>query len=530
MNQTSNPYAPCPCGSNRITKMCCGGAAGAPAASPQAELESFQNAAQGLEEAIYHGDRTLKLLNAGKPEQAEAPARNALALAPFMPHFHNNLALVLIHLGRLEEAEAVQRGLFEEVDPNNTFGKAQLAYIYYLRGDEEEAGRQLDRLTKARCESVDALSRVCISMTLLRRHAELVKLVRRNRKQLSPFSRVQYAVALANLGNEAEARKALGGKFREGQVGQNAWRAVTRLRKRKPAGTIDGRWWALQMNDFVPHALLRKAAENGQQPEVSSGALADSFIHLINQDPDQALPYVRLLGDNDHPRAVQALIDIAGGRFGGDDLRRECHSLLHQMGVWKAGEKHDLFLNGEVRPIANIEVTDDAPVVEVPEEHIDLYIRSVEAARDGDQEEALALAHELFLLLPANPIAMGNYAAQLISAGPSRFGEAERMLHHLCELHPSYAHAPANLSIHYCFEGRLEEAQEVLDRFVMPPQIAPEAMAWLQVAHAYILHANGDLDGAKHHLSAAETVDPEHPQLASVRRFLFPFEFPQAKR
>jgi len=123
MNQTSNPYAPCPCGSGRISKMCCGGAAGAPVASPQAESESFQTAAQGLEEAIPYADRALDLLGAGKPEQAEAPARKALALAPFMPHFHNNLALVLIQLGRLEEAEAVQRGLFEEVDPNNTFGQ-----------------------------------------------------------------------------------------------------------------------------------------------------------------------------------------------------------------------------------------------------------------------------------------------------------------------------------------------------------------------------------------------------------------------
>lgn len=485
---------------------------------------------QRKERSIALAERCLEMLSLGRYKEAERAIRKALELVPHMPPFHNNLAMALIFQGRLDEAEAVEKNLLHTVDPDNAFAKGQLIQILYLRGNEDDANQQLNKLVKTRCKTPDALMRLCQSFALLRRDADIVKLVRRNRKQLSSYTRLLHAAALANLGKASEAREALGKKFRLQAGLEVLSSAVERLRKRQPAGTLDGRWDVVQPHERIPIDLWNQALDaydNDASPVVANGPLVDYAIQMVNESPDTAVDIVQVFTYFRHPRGDQALLDIANGQFGPDALRTECNLLLMELGIRENGEEYPLYMDGEVRGVQNVLIHEDAPAVEdIPEEHLDLYEQSVEAMRDNNLIKALALSYQLQTHLPDNPIALGNYAAALIALGPKHHEEAEALLHRACEQHPSYPHSHANLILHYCQTGQLKKAEDVFKHFKLPREMHPGSMAWFQTANAHLLHTQGDLEGARESLEQAEKMDPEHKGIPKIRRKLFPDEGP----
>lgn len=123
---------PCPCGSGKRYKQCCGSLCAAGAASglvpetPEALLAAAmqQHQAGRLDAARALYEKTLKLtpehpvatqylgvlaMQEGRPEIGEAMIRQALLLCPEIPDFHNNLGLCLRLQDRLAEAMACYR-------------------------------------------------------------------------------------------------------------------------------------------------------------------------------------------------------------------------------------------------------------------------------------------------------------------------------------------------------------------------------------------------------------------------------------
>lgn len=130
MTATAGRNDPCPCGSGRKYKKCCGNAQ-ATAANPSAPdlptsaeaHNELGNALQGLnrrEEAVAsyrraldlnprlaaaHSNMGAALHSLGRVDQAVTSYRRALEIMPTLPETHNNLGNALRSLGQLDEAE-----------------------------------------------------------------------------------------------------------------------------------------------------------------------------------------------------------------------------------------------------------------------------------------------------------------------------------------------------------------------------------------------------------------------------------------
>jgi ubiquinone/menaquinone biosynthesis C-methylase UbiE/tetratricopeptide (TPR) repeat protein len=130
--------APCPCGSGRKHKHCCGrpdAGAGGPAAAPAAPLQ--------------HDNRAAALHAEGLLEDAIAEYRAALALAPDLVVAHNNLGNALGALGRLDDAAASYVRALARA-PDHVESHFNLGYVRHLQGRLPEAVACYERVAALR--------------------------------------------------------------------------------------------------------------------------------------------------------------------------------------------------------------------------------------------------------------------------------------------------------------------------------------------------------------------------------------------
>ena len=131
---------PCPCGSGKRYKHCCGAATSASNAPTRASAEVLQqtmqlhqagrlaDARKGYEAIIANGpdamaEHYLGVLDMqeGRPVDGEQRIRNALAMRDDLPDFHNNLGLCLRAQNRLDEAITAYR---KALDLNPSYAPA----------------------------------------------------------------------------------------------------------------------------------------------------------------------------------------------------------------------------------------------------------------------------------------------------------------------------------------------------------------------------------------------------------------------
>jgi tetratricopeptide (TPR) repeat protein len=157
--QTSKPgrNEPCPCGSGRKYKKCCG----------QAELAATLKAAEPLpSDAEGHYNFGLALLDAGRPEDAIAYFRHSLTLKPDLLQAHIGLAQALVEMGRPTEAlHSYHTAL--ELNPRLAEVHNILGNVLVGLGQLEEAEacyRRALSLLPQRAELHSNLSRVLLDM------------------------------------------------------------------------------------------------------------------------------------------------------------------------------------------------------------------------------------------------------------------------------------------------------------------------------------------------------------------------------
>lgn len=218
---TPSRNAPCPCGSGKKFKRCCG--AGAPPARPQASaaqaLEAFQRgdtagalrmaehiltvrpedalahyvlahcklregpgdatAAQHFERAIHFGLRDpaahyflgVAQLNLGQPEAAVRALSAAVEMRPEFVQARNMLGGCLMTLQRLDEAERTFGAVLAR-DPGNTTALSNLGQICYLSSRVPEAISYLRRAAAADLGNAEVRARLATVLELDERLAE----------------------------------------------------------------------------------------------------------------------------------------------------------------------------------------------------------------------------------------------------------------------------------------------------------------------------------------------------------------------
>lgn len=159
---------PCPCGSNKKYKKCCGNAEASP------PKPSVTNQAAGLKSATAAWQTAVQCFEAGNLPLAQMNCEQALTLAPHhaealqlramiafhqqdhqtalhyiqraiqqAPHsciFYNSLGTIYQALGQLDEAEQAHRKALQ-LNPNDTLAHYNLGYLWDLRENVVEAAR-----------------------------------------------------------------------------------------------------------------------------------------------------------------------------------------------------------------------------------------------------------------------------------------------------------------------------------------------------------------------------------------------------
>jgi len=232
---------PCPCGSGRKYKHCCGAVA-APLAPGVHEIGAL-----------------VALVNEGRLAQAEQRARAALATYPDAGMVWKILSVALVRQGRDARAELRQAA---QLLPHDAEAQRNLGAALYDRAQWEEALASFRRVLELQPRDTQSLIEAANALRMLRRADESVPLYRQA-LQLEPGAREAWnnlGNALLDLGRPAEAadayRRALDGQPRDAQVLGNLGNALRQLGRFQEAIEVSTRAIALEPGLSMAHNNL----------------------------------------------------------------------------------------------------------------------------------------------------------------------------------------------------------------------------------------------------------------------------------
>ncbi len=526
MHDHIDMYAPCPCGSGKKYKFCChqrkqaGKAATVlPLTNPvdKSWRELFPGIdIPGLDEAMALNQQGLRLIEQNRLDEALAPLRQAVGIAPVYFPSANNLALLLFHLGNLDEAIAVQRKSEKASPLPNAFGLANLATFLYVAGQEKEAERCLERLRCMKLLSADICAKVCETLARFKRHQEILELAAADDFNVNAETCYFTGLAAANTGDRQRAMQDLQRAVFSPHHGDRAKLYLGRLRDGSEPHSVLGDWPYFTPVEVLPINLFTKASPNDEVLDAYIGrrVLVDFCEACINESPAHACDSVEILGLARHPYARTIIKAITFGTFGADELRETALQEMLKRRELKHGQIIKVFRDGDWCEIqcSNTKLNPDYHFgAKLPRKIEKRYANTVDKAFGDDPrwDELGDAFLDIFKKVPKHYPALFNYAISLVRRGMTE--EAEPLLLDIIRDHPDYLFAHALLMNLYCMQERFTEAEELELTTRMPAETHPDAMiAWYMAL--FTLHSIlGNSETAIKHLELARDINPDHP-------------------
>ncbi len=518
-------YAPCGCGSGKKFKFCCYASlrdgAGTPAPASAAAWPPHVAAA----EAVVA--RAVRQLERGDLDGARRQLEEARDLAPDYVRVRTNLALCLLAMGEAKAAmEELDAGL--ELAPDNMFVLGLKATAHLTLGETAKAKALAPRILHAPAPEATHAERGIMALAQLHAHQEVLDLVKRlDRSWLSPSSRLTAGFAALNVGDAKTAQhflSTLRGTPRE----PLAQERLFHLNQGRFPPTLTGQYTyphafdALQLPTWMKRLPALHGAE-ARQFAADKPVLVEMLASMLELPEEQALTGLDLLARVATPYAVEQLRLVATGMRGSDMVRmRALRALRNAHGV-KPGEVLRVHRDGRYRDLAEEDLPppedeDDGAghdPLEVPDQHMQLYVDGCLALREGKLEKALRLQRELLRLLPEHPLAMHNVAVTLLNQNVSG-DEPERLLRHALEVYPGYHYARASLAKLCIRDGKLEEAEAVLDPKHLSGKAHPTAVAQVMLALFSLHLQRKETEAALDALEHARTLAPDDQAVAAA--------------
>jgi len=527
------PYSPCPCGSGKKYKFCCQQAKREreTAKGPlYFSLASPVDLCEKVPEGVLVGDmvegrrlcdKGLRLMAAGKFEQAIPLFRQSSAAAPFVYTSANNLAICLFATGRLDEAIRTQAECLQAAPFSNPFGLANLVTFYMVNGEEAAAESALNEALACELPSADACVKVCEVLARFKRHREILELADASGYGDEPGVSFFTGVAAANLGSRARALRDL----RRVPLGyykvEMARRYLDLLTQKSSPHTVRGDWPYLYSYEICPFDVIQNGVKRDEAIWLSRRVFVDFCEALLNESAADPENGIVLLSSATHPEAVVLLWLIVKGTFGPDRLRMEALQELDARGEVGTQHEIDLFLNGERRHVAykGTRLNPDFRFgQQLPDKLDKLYSKAVKAGyRKRPNWELIAETYlRVIKEAPEYYPARYNYAVSLLHR--SRKDEAEVVLEELVKAYPEYLFARATLLQILVGDGRMEEADALFHAGNMPSETHPDAMVALMVAQTLYHEAGGRDEEAFRSIQNAHKLSPDSPAVAAIWR------------
>ena len=527
-------YGPCPCGSGKKYKFCCylkrpeqAGARGmaqfwAGASCEDPFVDEFQNVdARITREVLEIFNKGFRLMSKGKHKKAIPLFRKAVSHAPDIYPSANNLAVCLFATGALDEACEVQRASLEAISLENPFGWGNLAGFEYIRGNEDEAKRCLEKAVKMKSPNPDACVKVCESLGRFKRHQDILDYIDANAFNEDPGVSFYSGVAAANVGDfrraKCDLKQVKHGYFKH-EIAQRYLRLLT---AGETLHSVRGDWPYLLVHEVCPPDLIAAEAVREGSEWLSRCVLVDLCEALLNDQGDNSAEMIDALPESKHPEASELLWAIVKGDFGPDALRLKALSGLHKRGEIGPKDHITVLQKGEYQEVASASTElnwDFSYGPSLPEKWSRLYDKAYLAGKkkNPDLEAIGGMYLKVLEAAPGCFPAEYNYATTLIHR--NRIDEAVVILKRVRDEHPDYLFAAATLLQIYCAENREEEAEALLKAMVLPPETHPSAMiAWLMATASYF-YMMGDDAAAERCVEEAYRIDPDSPVVKMVRQ------------
>jgi len=353
-NTPGDPYGPCPCGSGKKRKFCCGGGVqtvsatrvftsgldtkGLDTSSPygttkkanhritnsEYDIKMDAKAFVGLSSA--EREKICQLLMVSVPNDLEVFTHElleALEIAPRSRALHSRLALAYYKVADLDSALATCDKLIAGCHKVLPMDFARRATYRYIRGDDAGADADIAEAMRRKPETPFDTIAVCTYLALERKHAKICTVCER-----SPFRQVVdilyfYSVAYANFGKIEAARHGLR-MVAEKQSPHQAKAAeyAQMLGAGKTPQTIFGDWRYLNIDEVLTgDVLFSEQIKAGFKFGKRIPAFHDrrwvitACEYLIESRPNAYChDFVEIIARSNQPRAADTLLALAAHR------------------------------------------------------------------------------------------------------------------------------------------------------------------------------------------------------------------------
>ena len=515
------PYSPCPCGSGKKYKFCCylkrdearteGGVSPCSTSSffnREADVPAFSDNPEGHQ--LF--TKGMRLMSNGEYKAAIPLFKQSIKKMPLIYSPVNNLAICLFVTNQLDEAIRVQSESLETDPFPNPFGLANLAYFYYIKGDEFRTKRFIKEALESEIPSADACVKVCEMLARFKRHQDIIDFASTTEFQSDSSVCFYTGVAAANLGDKKHAKNYL----RKVPIGYHkasmAQRYLEHLRENTSPHTVGSDWPYLLSYEICPLEVLKSIIILDEETWINNLAFVDFCEAILNEIPDDTELATNILSKLKHPSATKMLLAIVKGSFGPDALRFEALCILKESGKIDQDQSIKMHMKGNREKVSfkttslNSDFSFGDPLPPKLDKQNIKAIKLMQK-RNPDWKSIDEIHTKIMRERPEFYPARYNYAISLLRRG--RTAEAKLVVEELVEKYPEYLFARSTLIQLLLNEDRVEKAEELITSMPDLEETHPDTMAVWMIGQALYFEHIEDYEEAFECVRSAHNISPD---------------------
>ncbi|MFN0120667.1 MAG: tetratricopeptide repeat protein, partial [Blastocatellia bacterium] len=311
-----------------------------------------------------------------------------------------------------------------------------------------------------------------------------------------------------------------------------------------PAGQRHGAW-AYSLMHWLPRArveaLVNEARKNAKSNKAEVARMLQAYLArypdieqlvpllLDRADPAAAEFVLVLAGGARTPALLAAVRDFAMGQRGSDELRMKAaqKALEHglqpagQIRMWMQGKQQDVLL-------LNTEITSEVEPDFMPDKAMRLADKGRIEMMEGDPVVAERYMLSALEIAPNHPSLLNNLGQCYMLQG--RKAEFEALMQQISAAHPDYFFGIAHRARKLIEQGDKAGARDLLNGLLQRRKMHPSEIAMACTVEIEFGIKFDQVESAKMWLETFEKVYPNHPNIETMRRRLFPPDFRELLR
>ncbi len=482
---------------------------------------------EGVEIAAMHERMQIKMQQ-GDFAATRQIAGTLLERKPdFLPGL-NNLSMVLFQEGDFAAAIATAEQALA-IDAHNVYALANMLRVLHILGRTEETTVFVERLLASDRINSNTVVKQAEIFSYLGRDRDVITVAQSaaNHGITDPLLHHFAGAAALRLGDATQAKHHWQQAIKLAPYLEIAQSNLDDLSK--PIGERHAPY-AFRLTEWLPGRLLSHFVQLVQQPvddkSVSCEDRPTWLAHQLAEHPElvRMAPILLERGDassrefviqlaksTQSPELLELLREFTFSQWGADQARHSAAIVAQEAGLikpgqirmWLQGDWHDIYL-------MSFEIT-DKPKGNLAPKVQKLLERALLLLHQGKGEEAEKLLKQALEIAPDNPSLLNNLA--IAYSQQERTEESEALLREIHQRFPDYLLGRTAVAKLHAYAQEYEQAEALIRPLFEVTEFHVVEYSALCDAQITILHAKGEIEGAKAWAKMWENVTPDHPTL-----------------